>query len=111
MGVKVVGVKHLSAALKRRCDPALLKQAVKINGAEMHQKSQRNAPYDTGNLRRSIQLDITDGGMTAEVTATAHYAQYVEYGTRYMRAQPYMKPAFNAQKQQFIKDVRKAAEG
>jgi len=33
------------------------------------------------------------------------YASYVEFGTRFMEAQPYMKPAFEKQSKQFRKDM------
>lgn len=81
---------------------------VKLNGAELQQKAQRNAPVDTGNLRRSINLSIKDGGMTAEITAMAEYSGYVEYGTRFMNAQPFIAPAFNEQKDIFINDLKRA---
>ena len=38
---------------------------------------------------------------------TAEYAAYVEYGTRYMNAQPYMRPSYTAQKEQFKSDLKK----
>lgn len=54
--------------------------------------ARRNAPVDTGELRSSISANpVTDNSIT--VTASADYAGYVELGTRYMRAQPYLKPA------------------
>ena len=70
-------------------------------------KAQRNAPVDTGTLKRSIGIDISDGGMTATVEPTAEYAPYVELGTRFMEAQPHLKPAFEEQKKQFEKDLQK----
>ncbi len=77
------------------------------NGTELQAKAQRNAPIDTGNLKRSIGLEINDSGLTAESEATAAYAGYVEYGTRFMNAQPYMKPAFEEQKIKFRNDMKK----
>ena len=47
----------------------------------MQEKAQRNAPVDTGHLKRSIGLETTDAGMAAEVEPTADYAPYVELGT------------------------------
>ena len=49
-------------------------------------------PVDTGFLRSSISAD-TDGFSFCECEAFAEYAQYVEYGTWKMRAQPYFEPA------------------
>lgn len=49
-------------------------------------------PVDTGYLRSTINAD-TDGFSTCYAEATADYAQYVEYGTWCMRAQPYFEIA------------------
>lgn len=48
-------------------------------------------PVDTGELISSID-GFTDGE-NVEVYADADYAQYVEYGTSKMEAQPYFRPA------------------
>lgn len=106
MGIKLVGVQELSVALKRNMNMDAVKTAVKFNGSELQKKAEKNAPVDTGNLKRSIGLEIKDGGLTAECRAKAEYAGYVEYGTRRMEAQPYMGPAFNEQKKQFKKDLK-----
>ena len=52
-------------------------------------------------------LELRDGGLTAESEATAEYAPYVEWGTRFMNAQPFMRPAYYAQKEQFKHDLGK----
>lgn len=51
-------------------------------------------PVDTGELIGSID-GFTDGE-SVEVYADADYAQYVEYGTSKMEAQPYFRPAITA---------------
>lgn len=103
--VKLVGFDKLEAKLKKGMNMDAVKTVVKRNGAQLQTKAQENAPVVSGTLERSIELDITDGGMTAEVEPSAEYAAYVEYGTRYMDAQPYLKPAYNEQKQKFIRDL------
>lgn len=105
-GIKFEGIAELNKALKKRMDMSAVKTVVKKNGADMHAKAQRNAPVDTGTLKRSIGIETSDGGMTATVEPTAEYAPYVEHGTRFMEAQPYLKPAFEEQKKQFEKDLK-----
>ncbi|OOL82128.1 hypothetical protein BWX42_00145 [Dolosigranulum pigrum] len=79
----------------------------------MNQKAVRNAVftrgYSTGQTRRSIALNRT-GGLEARVKPGTDYAVYVEYGTRFMSAQPFMRPSFNAQKVQFLSDMRRLVE-
>ena len=48
-------------------------------------------PVDTGYLQSTISSSSDDWSMTAE--ASAEYAQYVEFGTWKMAAQPYFIPA------------------
>lgn len=109
-GIKVVGIEKLQKKLKKNVQMEDVKRVVRHNGAEMQEKAQRNAPVDTGTLKRSIGLEITDSGMAAEVEPTAEYAPYVELGTRFMEAQPYLKPAFDEQKEKFRKDMKKLVE-
>lgn len=105
--IKIVGMQKLQKKLKKNVNMDDVKRVVRHNGAEMQEKAQRNAPVDTGHLKRSIGLEITDGGMSTEVEPTAEYAPYVELGTRFMEAQPYLKPAFDEQKEKFEKDMKK----
>ena len=109
-GIKVVGIEKLQKKLKKNVQMEDVKRVVRHNGAEMQEKAQRNVPVDTGTLKRSIGLEITDSGMAAEVEPTADYAPYVELGTRFMDAQPYLKPAFDDQKEKFRKDMKKLVE-
>ena len=122
--VKIVGIERIQKKLKKNVRLDDVKRVVKSNGAEMKQKAKGNAEkfkghYEyvkgkgkqfvkpTGTLKRSIELAITDKGMTAEVEPHTLYGGYVELGTRKMQAQPYLKPAFDEQKVQFRKDMDK----
>lgn len=109
-GVKIIGIEKIQKKLRQNVQMADVKKVVRHKGAEMQAKAQQNAPVDTGTLKRSIGIEITDGGMTAEVEPTADYAPYVELGTRFMEAQPYLGPAFNEQKEKFKKDMKKLVE-
>jgi HK97 gp10 family phage protein len=56
--------------------------------------ARRNVPVDTGFLKSTIQK--VGSGASWIVTATANYAGYVEFGTRKMAAQPYLRPALES---------------
>lgn len=105
--VKFEGIAKLNKGLRKRMDMSAVKTVVKKNGSDMQRKAQRNAPVNTGTLKRSIGIEVSDGGMTATVEPTAEHAPYVEFGTRFMEAQPYLNPAFEEQKKQFEKDLQK----
>lgn len=106
--IEVVGLDEVTSAIAKKAkNIENVKAAVAMNGTRLQQQSQKAAPVDTGTLRRSIGLEIKDGGLTAECTAKAHYSGYVEYGTRFMAAQPYMRPSLNLVKHQFKADVER----
>lgn len=107
MSVKLTGAKELTVALTKKTNLNAVKTVIKVNGSRLQQKAMQNAPVATGTLKRSISLQIQDGGMTAKAEATAEYAPYQEYGTRYMEPHPFMDPAFQVQKEQFKSDLKK----
>lgn len=109
MAYKIIcnGLDELQGALLEKSKLEVAKTVVAKNGSRLQQDAMYHAPIDTGFLRRSIGLEIEDDGLTADVKATAHYAGYVELGTRFMAAQPYMKPAFNVVKPKFVADLKK----
>lgn len=108
--ITIDGIEELQAKLRETVKLDSVKKIVKLNGAEMQANAQREAPYKSGTLRRSIMLEMKDAGRTARVEAQAEYAPYQEYGTRFMKAHPYMKPAFNVQKGKFKRDLERLAK-
>ncbi len=108
-GIHVKGLDKLQKALKDNVTLDDVKRVVRQNGSELQTKMQQNADftrgYATGTTKRSIGLEIKDSGFTAEVAPTTEYSPYLEYGTRFMSAQPFVKPAYEQQKEQFKKDM------
>lgn len=107
--IKVTGIDELQMKLKKNVRMSDVKKVVRKNGSDMQKKAQKNAPVDTGTLQRSIALEMRDSGKSAEVEPMVDYGAYVELGTRFMTAQPYLKPAFNEQKEKFKQDMKKLA--
>lgn len=115
MGViRVEGLEELQKKLKKNANMDDVKKVVRQNGSQLQAKIQRNADFDkgyqTGTTKRSVNLEITDGGMTAESGPTTDYAEYLEFGTRFMDAQPFVKPALEEQSKKFESDLRKLME-
>lgn len=113
MKIKITytGIVELQKKLRENCTMNDVRDVVKQNGSEMNAKIVRNANfvkgYQTGTTKRSIALEIRDNGMTAASGASTEYAPYLERGTRLMDAQPFVKPAFNSQKEIFKRDLDK----
>jgi HK97 gp10 family phage protein len=52
--------------------------------------------YVGGTLRSSLTWEVVrDDGLSAKVGTNVFYGPFVELGTRYMRAQPYLRPALS----------------
>ena len=122
-GFKVTGLEELQKKLKDNVNLEDVKRVVKTNGSQLQRKMQNNADftqgYQTGTTKRSITLEIDEDGMSAAVgpgdeplnpisqMAATEYSPYVEYGTRFMDAQPFVRPSLNEQKQKFKSDMQK----
>lgn len=70
----------------------MLRQGIRVSNA-----AKRFCPVDTGRLRASIGVSQSFGheGAVTTVGSNVEYAAYVELGTRYQRAQPYLRPALD----------------
>lgn len=124
--IKIEGLDELQKKLKRNANMNDVKRVVRQNGSELQRKIQKKADFKghyewekgsgkvfkkpTGTTKRSVGLEIKDGGLTADAGPTTDYAEYLEFGTRFMEAQPFVQPAFDEQKKQFIKDLKKLVE-
>lgn len=67
------------------------------------------APVDTGALKNSIAAERVQP-LLWHVAPHVKYAIYVEYGTRKMQAQPYMRPAAERVREPFIAAMKRLIE-
>lgn len=86
------------AALRAAVKDMKLESAHEIEklGHDVANRAKVYAPVDTGRLRSSIAIQGkgTDGnGSFVDVGTRVKYAAFVEFGTRYMNPQPFMRPA------------------
>lgn len=98
------GIGKLKGQMRERAAAAVKKTAFDI---EAHAK--REVPVDTGALKNSIQTWL-ESDVTARVGPHMEYGHYVEFGTRYQAARPYMTPAAEANRQPFIDAMRQIAD-
>lgn len=104
------GFKELEVLMKKSANVTQqVRNAVKSNGNELKKRMVRKADfkkgYQTGTTKRSIQEHIENGGMAVTVGPTTEYAPYLEYGTRFMEAQPFVRPAWTEQVPKFVRDL------
>jgi len=67
--------------------------------ADVKAQAVKNAPMVTGYLRSTIYAKVKE--WVVDVGADAAYALFIELGTKYMQAQPYLYPAI----QQYLPEL------
>lgn len=109
--IEIKGLDKLQKKLKDNVTMDDVKRVVRTNGQQLQEGIQRNADftkgYAMGTTKRSVRLVIKDSGLTAEAGPTTEYSPYLEYGTRFMEAQPFVQPAYEEQKKKFKSDIEK----
>lgn len=82
--IKWEGLEDLQKKLRENVSMNLVKKTVQQNGQELRSKIQEKAEftkgYQTGQTKRSVTLDIKDGGFTAEAGPTTEYAPCLKIG-------------------------------
>lgn len=69
-----------------------LQLAIIDNANDLQETMQGLAPVDTGFLRDNIVV-VQQGPLVVAVESQAEYSAHVNYGTRFMAAQPFVEPA------------------
>lgn len=113
--VTIEGIPALKAALARKVKElhAASTTAVAEEVDLIRRDAVKEAPQDTGDLRRKIRGE--SDGLKGTVRSTARHAGFVEHGTFKDKAQPYMAPAADRARRRFPKRatdiIRKALGG
>lgn len=98
------------ARLQREISGNLLRETVLEASEPVAEDVSANAPMLTGNLSENIETEVTIENRTKAQVAigpgkSAFYGMFQELGTVHMPAQPFLRPAFDANKDQVIEDV------
>lgn len=118
------GLEKLQKKLQKVAKLEEMERIIEKHGTEMQRKAIINASkfrghYEgrgknkhfvkpTGATKRSISVNSSKvGRFKYKVAPGTSYAAYVELGTRKMSAQPFIKPAFDNQKEEFKKDLER----
>lgn len=96
-GCKIKGLKEFLREVSKK--PPTVEEAIdkeiKLSALRVERRSKKIAPWDTGWLSNNIYANSV-GFMQAEVISPVEYSIFVEYGTRYMFAQPFLFPSVYA---------------
>jgi HK97 gp10 family phage protein len=109
-GVSVRVVQNNFGAAAAGLNAAVVKQiAVTTYAGEARAK--QLAPVLTGTLRRSIHSVFTRGGLTGTYGPSVAYGFWVEFGTRYRAARPFMRPSAELILRDFVPELRRLLSG
>lgn len=92
-----IGLKEANAALRKLPEFARVEaqQTMDVTAFQVARLAAAKAPYKTGTLRDGITWASRPQSLSAVVgrSAAAWYWRFVEFGTRFMAARPFMRPA------------------
>lgn len=127
MGMEIRGIEALSSALDGEKGMRMARRVISRNTANLDENMKRRAVFKghyrwekgvgrvfkkpTGATKRSIRPRFEKGGLEGIVGPHTEYAFYVELGTRFMSAQPFVRPALKAIEPEFIKDMARTLGG
>ena len=116
---KLDGMSKLQKELMQRVSKDKVVSVVKRNTTQMQQTAMSKAssvytkrdkhgkPYSTGDTKKSIGVSFENSGMSGITGMGQNYNPFTEKGTRFMAAEPLLKPTFNSQKTKFESDLEK----
>lgn len=110
MNVSIDGLPELRAKLER-LDHSMkekVRHALVFEGEKIKTTAQSLCPVRTGYLRSTIFARIED--WLLKVGASAHYAAYVEFGTRFIKARHFLSRALELRMQALINTVNRAID-
>lgn len=86
---------NIAAWKKSTLDPAVTTMLERM-GSAVAERARELAPKRSGYLVSTIGYTVRQSDKTVQIHADAKYAYFVEFGTRLMRAQPFLRPALLA---------------
>ena len=97
---------HLEAHIREAAVKGLSKGAQRI--VEDAKRRVRDQTSGICELERSIHANVDHERLTATVSADAPHAVFVEFGTRYQEARPFLSPALEENRGAVAADVADA---
>ena len=111
------GLDKLEKKLIENAKMEEMKKVVKSSGFTLQGNVVKNAGeatfnkgYFTGNLKQDVAghgLKLSGDGLTAKVGTSVEYGYWLEHGTRYMEAEPFLKDPFEQAEKEFKADIDK----
>ena len=86
-----------------------VQEVIESSAIRVRDDARSRAPFKTGKLKRDIRVKKSKDGLTAAVTymgkKRAFYGKFIEFGTRFMPARPFLGPAWEVERPNFIRAI------
>lgn len=110
ISVNIKGGKELERALDKyvkKNGTSDIEKSLDLHALLIESDAKRKVAVDTGRLRSSITVEtpFTKGERT--IGTNTIYAKFIEFGTRFQKARPYLFPAYEINRKKFIADLKK----
>lgn len=109
ISINIEGEKEFKKAIDkyiRENGDAEIVQSLDKHALLIQSEAKKRAAVNTGRMRRSIAWERV-GRLTRNIGTNVIYAKFVEFGTRFMNAQPFLFPAYERFRKPFLKDLRR----
>jgi len=106
--MSVTFISHAKEVLS--AEAAAKARALEIIGGKAESYAKKLCPVDTGRLRNSITHQQLDDN-TEVIGTNVEYAPYVELGTRKMSAKPFLRPAAEGHRAEYIEIIKAVLGG
>jgi HK97 gp10 family phage protein len=112
MSVTIKGLDKALKKIKNLPDEkrAGLKGVIEENAKIMEDDQKQNVPVDEGETKESIKTNVLNKGLTAHIGPMGKKGfkkHWLEFGTVNMPAQPFIRPSFEKNKSQYLRDLKK----
>lgn len=96
MAFKFTGIQQLMNELERIGDKAekVKNEALEKGADVLKEEVVKNAPKQTGHLKKNITVTPGEDGKVIVHTGDAFYSQFLEFGTSKMKARPFFEKSF-----------------
>lgn len=98
-------VEHKSDETQKKVDREL-----NLSSLRVERRAKVNAPWDTGWMANNI-YSTKEGELSYVVVSPVGYSVFIELGTRFMIAQPFLYPALQKENQILLKRLSKIVKG
>nr|WP_255711155.1 HK97-gp10 family putative phage morphogenesis protein [Pelosinus baikalensis] len=89
---------------------AKIRLAIRKSLRNIKRGAKRRVPVRTGELSSKITDTFDMKSASGSVSANTFYAHIPEFGSKYVKARPYMRPAFEDEKPSLIKGIKDAVK-